>query len=262
MAHLQLDHGKLRLSPLNFGIDIGKITSNITLDAQQAKIATKADLEIRKVPFKRLLADTRFAKQSEGMFLGRANLAATGNSVAEMLGYADGDVAIIMENGRISNLLVDLIGLDIAKSLNLALTKDLSIPISCIIANFDVKKGLMRTQPLVVDTTKSNIVGKGEINLRDETLNLILTAHPKTPSVLSARAPLIVKGTFKDPNVYPDPKYMTAKTAVSVALGALLTPAAAIIPWIELGLGEDSQCQTLIAAAKENSAVVPKYKGK
>jgi AsmA family protein len=260
MAHLQLDHGKLLLAPLNFGIDIGKITSNITIDAQQANIAMKADLEIRKVPFKRLLVNTRFADQSEGTFLGRANLDATGNSVAEMLGYADGDVAIIMENGRISNLLVDLIELDIAKSLTLALTKDPSISIRCIIANFGVKKGLMRAKSLVVDTTKSNIVGNGEINLRDETLNLRLTAHPKTPSVLSARAPLIIKGTFKDPDVYPDPKYLAAKTTASVVLGALLTPVAAIIPWIELGLGEDSECQTLIAAAKEYSAASPQNK--
>jgi uncharacterized protein involved in outer membrane biogenesis len=259
-AHLQLDHGKLRLAPLNFGIDIGRITSNITLDAQKDKIATKADLEIRKVPFKRLLAKTRFAEQSEGTFLGRANLAATGNSVAEMLGYADGDVAIIMENGRISNLLVELIGLDIAESLGFLLTKDPSIPIRCVIADFGVTQGLMKTQPLVIDTTDTNVVGEGHINLHDETLDLRLTAHPKGPSILSARAPLIVKGSFKDPTGYPDPKYLAAKAAASVVLGALLTPAAAIIPWIELGLGEDSQCQTLIAAAKKISAVAPRNK--
>lgn len=256
-AHLQLDRGKLSLAPLNFRIDIGQITSNITLDARQEKIGTKADLEIRKVPLKRLLANTRFAEQSEGTFLGRANLVTTGNSVAEMLGYGDGEVAIIMENGRISNLLVDLIGLDIAKSLALVLTKDPSIPIRCIIADFGVTQGLMKTQPLVVDTTKSNIVGKGEINLRDEKLDLRLTAHPKSPSILSARAPLIVKGTFKDPTAYPDPKYLAARAAASVVLGALLTPIAAIVPWIELGLGEDSQCQALIAVAKENSGVAP-----
>ncbi|MDD5412458.1 MAG: AsmA family protein [Methylobacter sp.] len=259
-AHLQLDHGKLRLDPLNFGIDIGQITSNIILNAQQDKIVTKADLEIHKVPFKRLLANTRFAAQSEGTFLGRANLAATGNSVAEMLGYADGDVAIIMENGRVSKLLVELIDLDIAKSFALALTKDPSIPIRCIIADFGVTQGLMRTQPLVMDTTESNIVGKGEINLRDETLDLHLTAHPKTASILNVQAPLIVKGPFKDPTVYPDPKYLAARTTASLALGALLTPVAAIIPWIELGLGKDSQCQTLIAAAKKNSAVAPRIR--
>ncbi len=259
-AHLQLDFGKLRLDPLKFGIDIGQITSSINLDAQQDKIATKADLEIRKVPFKRLLANTRFAAQSEGMFLGRANLATTGNSVAEMLGYANGDVAIIMENGRISNLLIELIGLDIAESLGFLLTKDPSIPIRCVIADFGVTQGLMKTQPLVMDTTDTNIIGEGQINLRDETLDLRLSVYPKGPSLLSARSQLIIKGSFKDPTAYPDPKYLAARAAASVVLGALLTPAAAIIPWIELGLGEDSECQSLIAAAKHKSGDAPQKK--
>jgi uncharacterized protein involved in outer membrane biogenesis len=260
VAHLKLDHGQLTLDPLNFVIDIGRITSNISLDARQEKIATKADFEIRKVPFKRLLADTPFAEQSEGRFLGRANLIAIGNSVAEMLGHADGDVALIMESGRISNLLVELIGLDIARSLALILTKDPSIPIHCVIADFSVDKGLMTTQLLLVDTNKANIVGKGGINLRDESLDLVLTAHPKTPTILSAQAPLIVEGRFKEPKVYPDPKTLAAKAGTSVVLGALLTPVAAILPWVELGLAEDSECQALVAAAKKNKTEAPKRK--
>jgi uncharacterized protein involved in outer membrane biogenesis len=262
VAHLKLNRGQLTLDPLNFGIDIGHITSRISLDARQEKIETKADLEIRKVPFKRLLAETRFAEQSSGRFLGRADLAAIGNSVAEMLGRADGDVALIMENGRISNLLVEVIGLDIARSLALVLTGDPSIPIHCVIADFSVSKGLMRTQLLLVDTDKSNIVGEGGINLGDETLDLVLTSHPKTPTILSAQAPLIIKGPFKEPDVYPDPKTLGAKAVASFALGAVLTPAAALIPWIELGLEEDSECHVLVEAAKKNKAEPPKPKRK
>lgn len=262
VAHLKLEHGRLTLDPLNFGIDVGKITSRISLDAREEKIETKANLEIRKVPFKRLLAGTRFAEQSAGSFLGRANLAAIGNSVAEMLGHADGDVALIMENGRISNLLVELIGLDIARSLALVLTHDPSIPIHCVIADFSVSQGLMEPQLLLVDTNKSNIVGTGGVNLGDETLDLVLTAHPKTPTILSAQAPLIIKGSFKEPDVYPDPKTLGAKAAASVALGALLTPAAAIIPWIELGLEENSECHALIDAAKKSKTEPPRPKRK
>lgn len=260
VAHLKLDRGQLTLDPLNFGIDIGQITSRISLDARKKKIATKADLEIQKVPLKRLLADTPFAEESGGRFLGRANLTALGNSVAEMLGYSDGDVALIMENGRISNLLVELIGLDIARSLMLVLTNDPSIPIHCIIADFSVEKGLMSTQLLIVDTNKTNIMGQGGINLRDETLDLVLTTYPKTPTILSAQAPLIAKGPFKEPNVYPDPKTLAAKAAASFALGAALTPAAAIIPWIELGLAKDTECGALIKAAKKTKAEPHKQK--
>jgi hypothetical protein len=42
---------------------------------------------------------------------------------------------------------------------------------------------------------------------------------------------------------------LAAKGAASVALGALLTPAAAILPWVELGLAQDSPCRALLDAA-------------
>lgn len=257
VTHLQLDHGVLKLKPMNFGIDIGQITSNIILDGRKDKFTTKADLEIRKIPLKRLLADTRFAKQSEGTFFGRVRLATSGNSMAEMLGHADGDVAILMESGRISNLLVELIGLDIAESLGFLLTKDPSIPIRCVIADFIVLEGVMKTQAFVIDTTDTNIRSAGQINLGKESLDLRLTAYPKNPSILSARTPLIVTGTLKEPNVRPEIAPLATRAAASIALSALLTPIAGIIPWIELGLGEDSQCQALLNAAKQDTAVVP-----
>ncbi len=257
VAHLRLDHGDLSITPLNFVIDIGQITSSIGLDARQEKIATKAKIEINRVPLKRLLANTRFAEESAGTFIGRANLEARGNSIAEMLGAADGEVVIVMENGRISNLLMELLGLDVAESLGLLLTKDPSIPIRCIVANFNVSQGQMKTQPFVIDTTDTNVIGEGWINLRDETVDFRLTAHPKDPSLFSMRAPLIIKGALKTPAAYPDPATLAAKGAASVILGTLLTPAGAIIPWLELGLGEDSQCQALIAAARQTKSASP-----
>jgi uncharacterized protein involved in outer membrane biogenesis len=260
VAHLRLDHGKLDLAPLNFVIDIGHITSTISLNAQQEKIGTKANVEINQVPLKRLLANTPFAEQSSGTFVGRANVDARGNSIAEMLGFADGDITILMENGRISNLLMELLGLDVAESLGLFLTKDPSIPIRCIIADFKVSQGLMKTQPFVIDTTDTNVIGDGWINLRDEAVDLRLTAYPKDPSLFSMRAPLIVKGALKKPAAYPDPATLATKTAASVILGTLLTPAGAIIPWIELGLGEDSPCRALITAAKERKIAPPRKK--
>jgi AsmA family protein len=40
---------------------------------------------------------------------------------------------------------------------------------------------------------------------------------------------------------------------------ALLTPAAAILPWVELGLGQDSPCRALLdAATKKEELRKPK----
>jgi AsmA family protein len=258
-ANLQLENGKLTLKPLNFGIGIGKITANITLDAQeQDTLLTIADIQINRVQLKRLLADTRFSTQSAGEFVGSANLSTTGNSLAELLGAADGGITAVMGGGRLSNLVMELIGMDVAESLGFLLTKDQSIPIRCIVSDFIVSRGKMTTKVLVIDTTDTNVIGEGQINLRNETADLHLTPYPKDPSLFSARSPLIIKGPFKDLSVYPDPTALAARGAAAVALGVLLTPIAAIIPMVELGLGEDSECRDLITAAKKEGAVQQK----
>jgi hypothetical protein len=65
---------------------------------------------------------------------------------------------------------------------------------------------------------------------------------------LSARSPLNVTGTFKDPSFTPDVKALAARGGAAVLLGTLLTPLAALIPLIEWGPGKDSDCSGLIAA--------------
>ncbi|MGJ0489507.1 AsmA family protein [Methylobacter sp.] len=257
-THLQMDHGKLTLDPLNFRIDIGQITAVIQLDASKDIIATKADVKIRKVPLRRLLADTQFKEESDGMFFGQIILDTTGNSVADMLGRGNGDVTLLMEQGRISNLLIELAGLDVAESLGFLLTKDKSTRIRCIIGNFKVNQGIMKTAPFVIDTTDTNINIEGHIDLRQETANLRLKASPKDPSILSARVPVDVTGPLKSPKVMPDRTRLAIKGGASVALGVLLTPIAAIIPWIELGLGDDSACHAMIDEAKADDAPAPR----
>jgi uncharacterized protein involved in outer membrane biogenesis len=256
-THLKMDHGRVTLDPLNFKIDIGQIASVIKLDARKDLIATKADAQIRKVPLKRLLADTRFEQESDGMFFGQVNLDTTGNSVADMLGHGNGDVTLLMEQGHISRLLVELIGLDVAKSLSLLLTEDKSTRVRCIIGNFKVIHGAMKTAPFVIDTADANIIITGQIDLDKETADLRINAKPKDVSI-SAHTPLNVKGPLKTPSVTPDATVLAAKGAASVVLGVLLTPAGAVIPWIDWGLAQDSACRAMIEEAKADDTAVQK----
>jgi uncharacterized protein involved in outer membrane biogenesis len=257
-THLKIDRGRITLDPLNFTIDIGQIASVIKLDARKDLIATKADMKIRKVPLKRLLAETRFESESGGMFFGQILLDTTGNSIADMLGRGNGDVTLLMEQGRISNLLIELVGLDVAESLGFLLTGDKSTRVRCIIGNFKVNHGQMKTAPFVIDTADTNITITGQIDLGKETLDLRLNANPKDVSLLSARTPLNVTGPFKSPNVAPDATPLAAKGAASAVLGVLLTPIAAIIPWIDWGLGEDSACHLMIDKAMADDAAAKK----
>ena len=107
-----------------------------------------------------------------------------------ILGSADGDVGLGLGRGRISNLIMELAGLDIAESLKFLLTEDRQIPIRCAFADFGVEDGLMTSRALAFDSTDTIIVGEGTINLKDERLDLLLRPRPKDRSILSLRSPL------------------------------------------------------------------------
>lgn len=240
-AHLTLDAGMLQLEPLNFGVAGGDIRSTIRLDARQDTIQTRLQATVRRVELGGLFADSELAKQAVGRISGSFNIAGTGNSIAAMLGSADGDIAVGMGEGRISNLLVELAGLDIFESLKYLIGEDKQIPIRCAFADFGVQRGVMDARALAFDTSDTIIVGKGQVSLRDETLDLELRPRPKDRSIFALRSPLVVGGSFASPSFRPDLKRLGLRGAIALALGSIAPPAA-LLATLELGGGEDSSC--------------------
>ena len=240
-AHLLLDAGLLRLEPLNFGVAGGDVRSTIRMDAREQPIDTRARIAVRGVELPRLFAQAELAQGAAGRIGGDIQLHGRGNSIAAILGSADGEVGLGMGAGRISNLIMELAGLDIAESLKFLLTEDRQVPIRCAFADFGVQDGLMTSRALAFDSTDTIIIGEGTIDLGDERLDLLLRPRPKDRSILSLRSPLRVGGTFKDPSFRPDLAALGVRGAIALALGSI-TPPAALLATIETGPGEDSDC--------------------
>ncbi len=240
-AHLFLDAGLARLEPLNFGVAGGDIRSTVRMDARTDVIGTRLKADVRRIELSRLFTDVELTKDAAGRLAGSFNLAGTGNSIAAMLASADGDVAFGMGRGRISNLLVELAGIDIYEALKFMIGKDRQVAVRCAFADFGVKQGVMDARALAFDTTDTIIVGKGQVSLREETLDLELRPRPKDRSILALRSPLYVGGTFADPSFRPDFARLGLRGAVALALGSIAPPAA-LLATLELGPGEDSDC--------------------
>jgi hypothetical protein len=240
-ARVKLEDGLLRLDPLNFGVAGGDIRSTIRMDARESPIRTRADITARGLDLGGLFPDAEPARDAVGKVGGDVALTGTGNSVAQMLGSANGDVALGMGRGRISNLLMELAGLDIYESLKFLIGKDRQVPIRCAFGDFAVEDGVMNARALAFDTTDTIIVGQGTISLRDETLDLELRPRPKDRSLLSLRSPLVATGTFKNPSFRPDMARVGLRGALALALGSIAPPAA-LLATLELGPGEDSGC--------------------
>ncbi|MGV7202419.1 AsmA family protein [Xanthomonas citri] len=240
-ASLTLKDGLLQLDPLNFGVAGGDIRSTIGMDARKAVITTQLKASIRGIRLDRLFPDATLAKQASGAIGGELDLRGRGNSIAAMLGSADGRIGVGMGRGHVGNLIMELAGLDIAESLKYLLTKDRQIPVRCIFGDFGVQDGLMQSRALAFDSTDTIIVGEGNISLKNETLDLLLRPRPKDRSILSLRSPLRIGGTFKNPSFRPDFKALGVRGAIAVALGSIAPPAA-LLATFEPGPGKDSDC--------------------
>jgi uncharacterized protein involved in outer membrane biogenesis len=252
-----IENGVLKMNPFNFGVANGTISGSLILDGQKDMPTLQSDLLIKRLSFKEFFAKTQFESLSSGYFGGRLQLKGNGNSLADALATSNGQIILMMSGGTISLLMVDAAGLNLGQAIPLLLGKDKSTSIRCAIGDFKVDNGLLNSDVFVLDTTDSNIAGKMHINLKEESLDAKIEAHPKDFSLLSASTPIIVGGTLKKPSIGLDPKELVLRTTSAVALGVFLSPLAAIIPFIELGLGKDSDCGELIQDARRFSEAKP-----
>jgi hypothetical protein len=252
-AKFLLDNGRLTVEPLSFGVAGGRIGGHLVLDGREEVPAVATDLKIRSVKLAEFFRDSKFAEEMGGVFGGRIELNGRGRSTHEIFESGDGGAVVVMSGGKLSNLLLEIVGIDIAESLGFALGKDKPVPVRCAVADFKLSKGELKTQTFVIDTTDTNVTGEGSIDLGSEKMDLKLEAHPKDPSLLAARTPVLIKGRLGDPEFGIDPSQAIARGAAAAALGALLTPLAALLPMIELGLGKDSPCHKLIQQAQTSN---------
>jgi uncharacterized protein involved in outer membrane biogenesis len=252
-AHLVISDGTLLLAPLDFALAGGKIVSEITMDGRKSNILTHADITVKGLHLEQMLPATKIHVASAGTLGGRAKLDASGNSIAQMLGSANGDAALIMDGGSVSELTLRMSNLDIANSFLVLLGGDRQVPVRCMVANFNAVDGDFRVQDLVLDTPKVNISGEGSVNFRDESLHLKLVS--KGNSLAALRGPIVISGTFKKPSAKPDIGKVAARGSLAVGLGVMTAGIGALLPLLEFDTDKGSNCAALMTQAKSDAGV-------
>jgi uncharacterized protein involved in outer membrane biogenesis len=255
---IDLQGGVLKFDPLDFGVAGGHVVSTLALDAREKIIKTRADVTARNVELKQILPDIKPPKGSAGKVGGRARFTATGNSVADMLGSSNGEVALISAGGDASELAIVLTNLDLARAAQLLIRGDANSPIRCVVADFIADNGKMAARTLVMDTEAEKILGEGSVDFANERYDLKLNANSKKASLLALRGPILVDGTFKSPNVHPAVGPIAARVGTSVALGVAATPVAALLPLIDLGGATDANCEALMQDAQASVEAMAK----
>jgi uncharacterized protein involved in outer membrane biogenesis len=186
----------------------------------------------------------------------RAKLSGRGLSVRRAVATARGDIVLSVPRGEIRKSIAELLGINVVNGLGLMLAGDESrTELRCAGADFRADNGRLSVRRFVVDTDVVLAVGTGSANLTDETVDLRIEGPAKEFRVGRVMAPLTVRGKLADPEVGLDAGKAVAQVGVAGALGALLSPVAALVPFITTGDTENVDCARLLAG--ENLPEVP-----
>lgn len=255
-THVVLNNGELSLEPLRFGVAGGKLDAQIRLNGRSTPLEGRAKLTARNFKLKQLFPTFEPMKTSFGELNGDAHLSGRGNSVAKLLGTANGGLKMIINDGAISRSLMEIAGLNVGNYVVGKIFGDEDVKINCAAADFGIKDGLATTQLFVFDTENAIIYIDGTANFATEQLDLKITPESKGFRVFSLRSPLYVRGTFGNPSAGVQAVPLLLRGAGMVALGVIAGPAAGLLALIAPSGGEPNQCAPLLQQMQQGK--VPK----
>ena len=258
---LRLDHGVLTADPLEFGFPRGQLAGQVRLDARTDVPLSAVDLRVSHVRLADFFARTN-PPPLDGVVQARARLTGRGASVRQVAASANGTLALIVPHGEVRRSLGELLGINATKALGLMLAKDQSdMGVRCAVAQFTARDGILTADRILFDSDTVRTEGKGQVDLRDESLNLTLSGHSKRFRLVRLQAPILVGGQLGGLKIGVKPGGAPAQAGVAVVLGAALSPLAAILPFIDPGLAHDADCAAAEsgaqAAAQKSAATTP-----
>ena len=246
-THVVLNDGTLSLEPLRFGMAGGALDAQIRLNGAATPLQGQMRLRARDLRLKQLFPTFAPMQTSLGALNGDAQLSGRGNSVAALLGSADGELKMLINDGAVSRGLMEIAGLNVGNYLVGRLFGDEEVKINCAAADLGIKQGLMSTRLFVIDTENAVIKVDGSANFASERLDFTITPATKGFRIFSLRSPLYVRGTFKQPAPGVQATPLALRGAGLVALGVAVAPAAGLLALVAPSAGDEpSQCEPLL----------------
>jgi len=259
-TQIHMKDGVLSLTPLDFDIAGGRFTSTVMLDGsgKTNPQAIRAELKAgaRHLQLKQLFPAIDGMQATVGEINADVALSASGNSVASLLGSSNGELKGVVNQGSVSKLMLEAMGLNIGSVVLTKMAGDKQVRLNCMVTDFAVTNGLMKSRLFVADTADARIDIGGSVNLANEKLDLTLRPDAKSMRVISLRAPIYVRGSFKQPDISIDKGTLALRAGGALAL-AVVAPVAAIVPLVSTGPGETAECKALIAQIGNKASAPP-----
>ncbi len=249
---LDLERGRLALSPLSFAMARGNVASDVIFDTRQRPSAVSYDIRVAPTPLGRLLAGYGVAEAgTTGTVKGRVKLEGRGDSIHDSLSTAAGRIAFIVPQGQLWTRNVQLAELDLGTFVQKMFEDKLKKPVelNCGLVGFTVRNGVAAADPILFDTTKNVIVGRGGFSFRTEGIDLAFRADGKKFSLFSGQSPVGIGGVFAAPKLDVVSDQLLARAGAGLGLALVATPVAGVLAFVDVGDAKSAACGPVLAGA-------------
>ncbi len=249
---LDLERGRLALSPMNFAMARGNVASDVVFDTRQRPTAVSYDIRVAPTPLGRLLAGYGIAEAgTTGTVKGRIRLEGRGDSIHDSLSTASGRIAFIVPQGQLWTRNVQLAELDLGTFVQKMFEDKLKKPVelNCGLVGFTVRNGVAAADPILFDTTKNVIVGRGGFSFRTESIDLAFRADGKKFSLFSGQSPVGVGGVFAAPKLNVISGQLLERAGAGLGLAIVATPLAGVLAFVDVGDAKSAACGPILSGA-------------
>jgi len=200
-----LEDGKLSIEPLRLDLPGGPLDMTLALDTTETDIAAKATVIVDRLDYgilaRRIDPDTEMS----GLISLDLDIQARAANTDLLRENASGRIVFAVWPEETEAGIFDLWALNLLTNLLPRWGGKSKSKINCIVGNLRIDDGIMQPKELVIDTTNVRVRGKGQVDFKTDTVNLVFEPRPKSPQLFSLGVPIEVSGELSDFKVGTDP---------------------------------------------------------
>jgi uncharacterized protein involved in outer membrane biogenesis len=222
-----MKEGLMLIGPARITYADGFMSMESTLDMRGPKPEIKLNLKAEDIDTEDLFL---YAHSSPMILGGHLNLfidlQSTGNSPREIASALNGYMEIAIESGEIKRI-ADLMGADAIDLVADARKLGTYQKLNCLVLNFNFKDGIGNSQVIYMDTPSVRSLGEGTVNLKEETLKLVIQPKPKRGQ-LGGSSPVTIKGPLNNPSAKKLPLKEAARLSGEILMPFVFLPVRAL----------------------------------
>lgn len=249
---VKLKDSVLTLSPLTMALSRGNVASDVRIDTNARPADATYDIRLAPTPLGKLLAGWGVIESgTSGTLKGRIELRGRGDTIHDSLATAHGRMAFIIPQGTLWTRNVQLAELDLGTFVQKMFEDKLKKPveINCGLVAFTVRNGIAAADPILIDTSKNVITGKGGFSFKTEAVDLAFRADGKKFSLFSGQSPVGIRGYFAQPALQVISPQLLGRAGAGLGLALLATPPAAILAFVDIGDAKSAACGPVLSGA-------------